>query len=75
MACNGCKKKTETSGKVKRINTSEAFKLRQGIEFEQVGLSNPTDKMIIAFLKENPNRISLFESYPIDWKNNTKENK
>ena len=75
MACKGCKKTNKDSGKVKTVMVSEAFKLRMGIGFDQIGITNPTDENIIQFLKENPNRISLFESYPTDWKNNTKENK
>jgi hypothetical protein len=73
MACNKCKKKSDDSGKVKTILPSNGFQLRTGITYDQIGISNPSDENIIAFLNENPNRIGLFVTYPRDWNNMKKD--
>lgn len=53
-----------------------AFKLRENIgvisiEFINglvLSTANVTDELCIEFLKQNPNRISMFASYPDNWK-------
>jgi hypothetical protein len=77
MACNNCKKKTGTISKaipVKSTSSSQfAFRANVGLVESSFGsgefLTNDTltDESAIAFLKVNPNRISMFEIYPKDW--------
>lgn len=92
--CSTCKDKFPTyykklveSGVEKlTILTTGNFKLRSNIGVVEINFgngqfisqSNASDKVCIAFLKANPNRISLFESFPENWKDliqdNVKEN-
>lgn len=78
MACTNCKQRNKkTTDKI--VSTSVAdgeFKLRQNIGVLQINFGsgqfispdNCNKELAIEFLKANPNRISLFESYPADWK-------
>lgn len=92
--CSTCKdkfpiyyKKLIESGVEKlSIITNGKFKLRKNIGVVEISFgngkfishSNADDDTCIAFLKANPNRISMFEIYPDDWKeliqDNEKEN-
>jgi len=74
MACTSCKKKKEMAVELPVENTSQ-FKMRNTgvhqISFgsgSMISNSNMTDELAILFLKENPNRISLFEIFPENWK-------
>lgn len=72
MGCTKCKKKTTLSATTEvEIIGFEAvaevvsrYKLRDGIGYDQIGLDNPTDEQIEAFLRVNPNRKSLFKQLP-----------
>lgn len=71
MACNKCKKKTAKPA----VESNSNFKLRDvgihQISFgagEYISNLNMTDELAFSFLKENPNRISLFEIFPTNWK-------
>lgn len=71
MACNKCKKKTT----VEVAESNSNFKLRNvGIhQFafgagEFISNAHMTDELALAFLKLNPNNISLFEIFPENWK-------
>lgn len=77
MACTSCKKKNSLPEKVvNNVESQGEFKLRSNVGVIQLefgsGLflsnSNMTDELAVQFLKENPNRISLFEKYPSNWK-------
>lgn len=77
MACNGCKKKTIIETKITSEEVfSSIFKMRKETGVFQINFGsglfisseNTTDELAILFLKENPNRISLFETYPKNWK-------
>ena len=72
MACNNCKKKKIETQDTTAQNLS--FELRSGISFDQINMANPSDEIILRFLNENPNRISLFSKFPENWLNNEKEN-
>lgn len=70
MACNKCKQKTT----VEVVESSSNFKLRDlgihQISFgagEYISNMNMSDELALAFLNENPNRISLFEKFPENW--------
>ena len=71
MACNKCKRKTT----IPDVENTSNFKMRDvgihQISFgagEYISNANITDELAISFLKENPNRISLFETFPANWK-------
>jgi len=73
MACTSCKKKTEISEKF--VPSVGDFSLRNtGVHQINFGSdlfisnANMTNQLAIQFLKENPNRISLFETFPANWK-------
>lgn len=73
MACNSCKKKNALA--TTPIENDSQFKMRNtGVHQISFGSglmisnTNMTDQLAIMFLKENPNRISLFEIYPENWK-------
>lgn len=92
--CSTCKDKFPLYHKkliekgIEKFNvlTSGNFKLRNDVglvemEFgsgQFLSQANATDELCIAFLRINPNRISLFERYPENWKilieNNIVEN-
>lgn len=69
MGCTKCKKKTTVSAITdNEIISVDAiaevvseYRLRDGISFDQIGLNNPSDAEIEAFLMVNPNRKSLFK--------------
>ena len=63
MACNKCKQKQDEAA-TQPESLSLLFKLREGITYGQVGLSNPTDEQIKEFIEVNPNRKSLFKLLP-----------
>ena len=74
MACTSCKKKTTITDENSSQNSSQ-FKMRNTgvhqISFgsgNMISNSNMTDELAIIFLKENPNRITLFEVFPENWK-------
>lgn len=68
------------------VKTESNFKLRDNIGVLQINFGDGTfisqtyspDELCIGFLQANPNRISLFQKYPGNWKelieNNEKEN-
>ncbi len=62
----------------KMNNTKSLFKLKKGVIIPVLGSSevysehNITDPIAKKLLKENPNRISLFQSYPKDWNKSKK---
>jgi len=63
MACSKCKQKQDEAA-TQPESLSLLYKLREGITYEQVGLSNPTDEQIKEFIDVNPNRKSLFKLLP-----------
>ena len=73
MACSSCKKR---ENRVFVTPTNSQFKFRDNtdlypIEFGSglmISNTNMSDELAFMFLKENPNRISLFEKYPENWK-------
>lgn len=83
-ACSGCKNKFPTYYKKLMENGVEKltekvesnFKLRADIGVLQINFgdgefisqSYAPDHLCIGFLNANPNRISLFEKYPENWK-------
>lgn len=69
----------------KEMAASNQFKLRSNIggvqinfgDGEFISTEHAPDNLCIEFLRANPNRISLFEVYPENWKdliNNEEEN-
>jgi len=76
MGCSDCKQKITTAPiEENKIMENTSFKLRSQISFAQLTLANPnfkvgqiSDDIIIDFLMENPNRISLFSEFPENWK-------
>lgn len=92
-ACSSCKDKFPKyyqelmSNGVEKLTqkTESNFKLRTNIGLLQINFgsglfisqSEAPDELCLRFLKENPNRISLFEKYPENWKeliNNINDN-
>lgn len=80
MPCTNCKKKNNTVEKMTvtkdETATVSKFKMRNNTGVHQISFGsglfisngNLTDELAFDFLKENPNRISLFEVFPEDWK-------
>lgn len=81
--CSSCKNKFPTYYKKLMENGLEKlslkidnFKLRNNIGVLQINFENglfisqtqADDETCIGFLRANPNRISLFEKYPENWK-------
>lgn len=81
MSCKGCKKTKAVIQEIQtEIEKTNAFQLKDKISLSELASMNPilkaepvTDEIWNAFLNENPNRISLFKSYPTDWRNNMSE--
>lgn len=81
MACTSCKKKKEIVAESAIQIVNSQFKLRDNVGLQQISFgsglfisnSNVSDELAVQFLKENPNRISLFDVYPNDWKNMLEE--
>ena len=77
MTCTGCKKKNNTVEKMvaESVQNSD-FKLRKNIGVIQINFGdglfispdNCDNELAVQFLKANPNRISMFEAYPTNWK-------
>ncbi len=73
MGCNSCKKKTAVAKQT--VSNQSGFSLRE-LGISQIGFgtaetisnSNMSDELALKFLNENPNRISLFETFPANWK-------
>lgn len=88
MACTKCKKKTTIESVVSSSEISPKpecrFRLKGIVGIIQMSFgsgqfisnANLTNELAINFLKANPNRISMFEVYPENWKDllNTKNN-
>lgn len=81
MGCTNCKKKktTEIQNVVYEDIESKIesnFRLKGIVGIIQMSFgsgqfisnANITDDLAIEFLKVNPNRISMFEAYPENWK-------
>jgi len=67
MACNGCKKKIDVTTNIQeesKVTSNSAYELRDGINYDQIGLENASDRQIKKFLDANPNRKSLFKVLP-----------
>lgn len=88
--CSSCKDKfpayykklTENGLEKFNVLTTGNFKLRSEVGMVEMDFSNgqflsnsnATDDLCIEFLRINPNRISLFEKYPENWKELIKNN-
>ncbi len=79
MGCTKCKKKTTVEKTVAEnieLQSESKFKIKGIIGIIQMSFgsgqfisnANITDELAIEFLKINPNRISMFEVYPDNWK-------
>jgi hypothetical protein len=79
MPCTSCKKKkvvesTISQNNIMTQNSQFMMRANTGVHQIQFGSgflisnANMTDALAIEFLKENPNRISLFEVYPENWR-------
>jgi hypothetical protein len=88
--CSTCKdkfpiyyKKLKESGVEKlTVLTTGNFKMRANIGVMEISFgngqfisqTNASDEVCIEFLKANPNRISLFEKFPENWKELIQDN-
>lgn len=77
LTANGVEKLTE----ILQPKENSSFKLRDNIGVVQINFSDAEyispiyapKELCLKFLKENPNRISMFEAFPIDWKEQIKD--
>ena len=78
-----CKGKTTIESQIQLpILQAGQFQLRPDIGVVQINFgdgqyisqTHADDTVCIAFLKANPNRISMFQSYPSNWKDLLNDN-